>query len=347
VQRWQGLIHRYGDRMNIEGKHAPVSLCEGNTPLIPAEKLAALLCPGANLFLKFEGLNPTGSFKDRGMTSAITDARAKGACVSVCASTGNTAASAAAYSARADMKSVVIIPQGNVALGKLAGAISYGATIVEIEGSFDAALDLVRLLESQPSFAVVNSVSPARLEGQKTAAWEITEQLGFVPDALSLPVGNAGNISAYHLGFSEQGTGCPRFIGTQASGAAPLVLGHDVEHPETKATAIRIGKPARGEQALRAIAESNGILDSATDDEIFAAYRQVSRTEGVFCEPSSAASLCGVAMAYAKNPSDFEGKTIVCILTGNGMKDPDSVFSAQPVIHKISPSVENLLQVLK
>lgn len=344
---WKGLIHQYGSRMSIDGISDPVTLHEGNTPLIPAPSLAAEICPGAELYLKYDGLNPTGSFKDRGMTTAITHAKAHGAVATVCASTGNTAASAAAYSARAGMKCLVIIPDGKIALGKLAGAIAYGATVVAIEGSFDDALNLVRELEDRVPIAVVNSVNPARLEGQKTAAWEVEEQLGRVPDWLTLPVGNAGNISAYWLGFTEAGGARPRLIGTQAAGAAPLVLGHLVEKPETKATAIRIGNPARGQQALDAIRESNGFILSATDDEIFDMYRLVAKLEGVFCEPSSAAGLAGLRKTYLKDPSAFEGKSIVCVLTGNGLKDPDSVFESEPEIIRIPGTIEALVRVAK
>ncbi|MBS1702642.1 MAG: threonine synthase [Armatimonadetes bacterium] len=344
---WQGLIHRYGPSLNIDGVDRPVSLHEGNTPLIPAPKLAEAICPGAEIFLKYEGLNPTGSFKDRGMTTAITHAQAQGAKAVVCASTGNTAASAAAYAARAGMKCLVIIPDGKIALGKLAGAIAYGATVVAIDGSFDDALNLVRDLESRIPIAVVNSVNPARLEGQKTAAWEVEDQLGRVPDWLSLPVGNAGNISAYWLGFIERGGARPRLLGTQAAGAAPLVLGHPVEKPETKATAIRIGKPARGDQALAAIRQSNGILLAASDEEIFDAYRLVSRLEGVFCEPSSAAGIAGLKRTYADHSDEFKGKQVVCVLTGNGLKDPDSVFEQETHLIRIPNDIESLVEVAR
>ena len=342
---WQGIIHRYRTSLKIDGLDSPVTLHEGDTPLIPAPRLAQEICPGASLFLKFEGLNPTGSFKDRGMTTAITHAKAKGTGVVVCASTGNTAASAAAYAARAGMKCLVIIPDGKIALGKLAGALAYGAKVVAIDGSFDDALDLVRDLGIRTPIAVVNSVNPARLEGQKTAAWEVTEQLGKVPDWLCLPVGNAGNISAYWQGFVEAGKAKPRMLGTQAAGAAPLVLGHDVPNPETKATAIRIGKPARGEQALAAIRESNGILLAATDEEIFEAYRMVAQLEGVFCEPSSAAGLAGMKKTFQEQPDTFRNQKVVCVLTGNGLKDPDSVFEHDaPVIH-IENNIEAFMEV--
>lgn len=345
MSNWQGLIHRYGKSLKIDGVDNPVTLHEGNTPLIPAPKLAATICPGVELFLKYEGLNPTGSFKDRGMTAAITHAKAASAKAVICASTGNTAASAAAYAARANMQCLVIIPDGKIALGKLAGSVIYGAKVVAIQGSFDDALNLVRELETRVPIAVVNSVNPARLEGQKTAAWEVEEQLGRVPDWLSLPVGNAGNITAYWMGFTERNGNRPRLLGTQAAGAAPLVLGHDVSDPETKATAIRIGKPARGDQALAAIKESNGVLLAASDDEIFEAYRLVARLEGVFCEPSSAAGIAGLRKAYQKSPDEFKGKQVVCVLTGNGLKDPDSVFEQEPDTIRIPCDIEALVEV--
>jgi threonine synthase len=347
---WQGLIHRYSQRMKISLAGGVVTLHEGNTPLIPAPKLAEWACPGADLYLKYEGLNPTGSFKDRGMTAAITHAKAEGAETVICASTGNTAASAAAYAARAGMKCAVLIPDGKIAFGKLAGAIAYGAHTVAISGSFDDALKLVQQIGEVTPIAVVNSVNPARLEGQKTAAWELCEQMGSAPDWLCLPVGNAGNISAYWLGFTECGD-CPclkkpQLLGCQAAGAAPLLLGHVVEKPETRATAIRIGNPARGDQALAAIKESDGRLLAATDEEIFEAYHQVARREGVFCEPSSAAGIAGLKKQFSTEPDAFVGRRIVCVLTGNGLKDPDSVFDGEPPVTRIDADLESLKRVL-
>ena len=363
---YRGLIHRFGYRLDIQGKDSPVTLHEGNTPLIEVPRLADRLVPGGRLFVKYEGLNPTGSFKDRGMTTAMTQAVHEGAQAVICASTGNTAASAAAYAARAGLTCAVLIPSGNVALGKLAGALAYGAKVISIEGSFDDGLRIVRELGGVKGLAVVNSVNPARLQGQKTAAWEVCDQLGDFPDWLCLPVGNAGNISAYWMGFQEcregkcGGLDCqacgrlraperplPRLLGAQAAGAAPLVKGHPILKPETKATAIRIGNPARGAQALQAIAESNGHLCAVTDDEIFKAYGKVAKAEGIFCEPSSAAGIAGLRQAVEQGTIDPKGKTFVCVLTGHGMKDPDSVLSSGAPIFKAPASVEAVLQEIQ
>ncbi len=339
---YRGLLHRYGDRLDVTRAVPPVTLHEGATPLIPAPRLAEAIAPGAELFLKYEGLNPTGSFKDRGMTAAVTQAVAEGAQNVICASTGNTAASAAAYAARAGLGCVVLIPDGKIAMGKLAGAIAYGARVVAIEGSFDDGLRLVRELSADGSIALVNSVNPARLQGQKTAAWEVSEVLDGPPDWLCLPVGNAGNISAYWLGFTEAGEK-PRLLGTQAAGAAPLVHGNPVPFPDTACTAIRIGNPARGDQALDAIRESDGLIDSATDDEIFDLYRMVAKLEGVFCEPSSAAGLAGLRKAVAQGKLDPKGKRIVAVLTGHGLKDPDSVVKGVDLPSPVSATLDALM----
>ncbi|CAN5636823.1 threonine synthase [soil metagenome] len=351
-----GLIERYGPYLEIDGKDRPVSLHEGATPLIEAPRLAEWVAPGARLFLKYEGLNPTGSFKDRGMVTAVTHARANGAESVVCASTGNTAASAAAYAARAGMRCIVLIPDGKIALGKLAGSIAYGAQVVAIDGNFDDALKLVRELADQTPIALVNSVNPARLQGQQTAAWEVIEDLGQSPDWLCLPVGNAGNISAYWMGFSgpfaplgERGRGegrLPRLLGAQAAGAAPLLAGHPIADPETKATAIRIGNPARWHQALDALKESCGHLTSVTDEEIFDAYREVARREGVFCEPSSAAGIAGLRKAVLSGEVQPEGQTIVCVLTGHGLKDPASATEDAPPIKKITGTLNALMEAV-
>ncbi len=354
---WKGIIHAYGDRMNISKSVAPVTLFEGNTPLIPLSKLAARIAPGAELYAKFEGLNPTGSFKDRGMTTAITQSVADGAQTVICASTGNTAAAAAAYAARAGQTCVVLIPDGKIALGKLAGAIAYGARVIAIDGSFDAALRMVREVSDRAPIALVNSVNPARLEGQKTAAWEVCEQLGGFPDWLCLPVGNAGNISSYWMGFSECPGPCrcevcprpsrkPQLLGAQAAGASPLVTGLPCPNPETRATAIRIGAPARADQALTAIRESNGQMLAVTDEEIFRAYHLVAETEGVFCEPSSAAGLAGLHQAVQNGTINPEGKRIVCVLTGHGLKDPDSAVAEGADIQKVEANVDALLRGL-
>lgn len=342
---WGGLIARYGDRMAISKAVAPVTLHEGNTPLIPAPRLGAEI--GVELYLKYEGLNPTGSFKDRGMTTAMTQAVADGAKTVICASTGNTAASAAAYAARAGLQCAVLIPDGKIALGKLAGALAYGARVIAIQGSFDDALRMVREAADQAPIALVNSVNPARLEGQKTAAWEVKEQLGATPDWLCLPVGNAGNISAYWLGFCEDEGAKPRLLGAQAAGAAPIVLGHVVENPETMATAIRIGNPARWKQAEAAVSESNGHILAVTDDEIFAAYRKLATTEGVFCEPSSAAGVAGLIKRSKETPNEFHGQKVVCVLTGHGLKDPDSAVKGIAAPETIESNVDALLKCLE
>lgn len=342
---WQGLIAKYGDRMAIARNVPPVTLLEGNTPLIPAPRLASMIAPGAELYLKYEGLNPTGSFKDRGMTGAITQAVADGAKTVICASTGNTAASAAAYAARAGLRCIVLIPDGKIALGKLAGSLAYGAEVVAIDGSFDEALRMVIEISERTPIVLVNNVNPARLEGQKTAAWEVSEQLGSAPDWLCLPVGNAGNITAYWMGF-RQASESPRLLGVQAAGAAPLVTGVRVDKPETKATAIRIGNPIRWQQALAALKESCGHVLAATDEEIFEAYHLVARTEGVFCEPSSAASLAGLKKAVANGTVEAEGKRIVCVLTGHGLKDADSAVADAPAPARIAARTEDLGRLL-
>lgn len=348
-----GLVARYGDRMRIEGIDDPVSIEEGSTPLIPAPRLAeALGTPTTRLFLKFEGLNPTGSFKDRGMTSAITDARAKGAKTVICASTGNTAASAAAYAARAGMECLVLVPEGKVALGKLAGAIAYGAKVVTIRGSFDDGLRMVRQAPDHAPVTVVNSVNPARMEGQKTGAFEICEELGDAPDWHCLPVGNAGNISAYWQGYCEQyaeglATKKPRILGVQAEGAAPIVRGHVVENPETVATAIRIGNPARWKQAEAARDESGGFITMVPDEEILHWYRAVARLEGVFCEPSCAAPLAGIARGVREGWLDMRDQSAVVVLTGHGMKDPDQAVAIPFEQHTIDATMDALLEVMR
>lgn len=348
---WPGVVERYRDRLEIDRGAPAVTLLEGNTPLIPAPRLAATIAPGARLFLKYEGLNPTGSFKDRGMTAAITQAAAGGARAVICASTGNTAASAAAYAARAGMTCAVVVPRGKVAAGKLAGAVAYGARLVTVEGSFDDALRMVREACEQAPIALVNSVNPARIQGQKTAAFEVIAALGDAPDWLCLPVGNAGNITAYWLGFREahargEATLRPRLMGVQAAGAAPLVLGHVVARPETLASAIRIGNPARGDEALAALRESDGAILAVPDEAILEAYRAVAHTEGVFCEPSSAAGIAGLAARVRAGELDPEGRTIVCVLTGHGLKDPDTALAGAHERPPIAPECAALLNAL-
>jgi len=329
----QGVLARYGPLLDLPGHTRPVTLLEGNTPLIPLPRLAERLGGGCELYAKYEGLNPTGSFKDRGMTAAISEAAGRGVNAVICASTGNTAASAAAYAARAGMRSIVLIPQGKVAAGKLAGAVAYGAQVLQVLGSFDDALALVVQISQNHPIALVNSLNPYRLEGQKTAAFEICDELGAAPDLLCLPVGNAGNISAYWMGFKQynnlKNTGLPMLLGVQAAGAAPLVLGHPVEKPETLATAIRIGRPARGEQALQAAEESGGRIIAVSDDEILAMQRQLA-AEGVWVEPASAAGLAGLAAEILAGRLTGKPRRIVAVCTGHGLKDPDIITSRMP-----------------
>jgi threonine synthase len=322
------VLERFGPLLSLPAHTRIVSIHEGNTPLIPVPRLAQALGRGFELFVKFEGLNPTGSFKDRGMTAAVSEAFGRGVQAVICASTGNTAASAAAYAARAGLKAIVLIPEGKVAAGKLAGAVAYGAQVVQVQGSFDDALALVVEITNSRPIALVNSINPYRIEGQKTGAFEICDALGSAPDWMCLPVGNAGNISAYWLGYTQydeiKGTGRPRLLGVQAAGAAPLVLGHPVDHPETIATAIRIGRPARGEQALQAAEESGGRIIAATDSAILAMQKRLA-AEGIWVEPASAAGLAGLAAEIDAGRLDPHGKRIVAVCTGHGLKDPDIV----------------------
>jgi len=298
------------------------------------------------MWVKYEGLNPTGSFKDRGMTAAISEAAGRGVKTVICASTGNTAASAAAYAARAGMQAVVIIPQGKVAAGKLAGAVAYGARVIQITGSFDDALALVVQISERHPIALVNSLNPYRLEGQKTSAFEICDTLGSAPDWLCLPVGNAGNITAYWMGFRQyheiRQSGLPQILGVQALGSAPLVLGHAVDHPETVATAIRIGRPARGEQALEAAEQSGGQMIAVSDDEILAMQRRLAQN-GVWVEPASAAGAAGLAHQIAAGVLDVRGKRVVIICTGHGMKDPEIIAHSMP-LPQVLPAEYHLLE---
>ncbi len=325
---YHGILHRYWGLLDLPDHTQPVSLLEGNTPLIPAPRLAQKMGGGFELYVKFEGLNPTGSFKDRGMTAAISEAAGRGVHTVICASTGNTAASAAAYAARAGMRAVVLIPQGKVAAGKLAGAAAYGAQIIQVQGSFDDALSMVVAISQKLPIALVNSLNPFRLEGQKTAAFEICDTLGNSPDWLCLPVGNAGNITAYWMGFRQyhhlKSAGLPRILGAQAAGAAPLVLGHPVEHPETVATAIRIGRPARGEQALQAIEQSQGRILAVSDEAILAMQQRLAG-EGIWVEPASAAGLAGLDVEIKAGRLDPSGLRIVAVCTGHGLKDPEII----------------------
>jgi len=327
-----GLIERYRDRLPVTDATPVVSLGEGSTPLVPAPRLSALT--GLDVHLKYEGLNPTGSFKDRGMTVAVSMAAAHGAKAVICASTGNTSASAAAYAARAGLTCAVLVPRGKIALGKLAQALVHGARLLQVDGNFDDCLELARKLAADHPVALVNSVNPDRLEGQKTAAFEIVEALDGELDALCIPVGNAGNITAYWRGFKEAGTR-PRMYGFQAEGAAPLVLGAPVEHPETVASAIRIGNPARWEEAMDATTSSGGAVRAVSDAQILEAYRLLAAGEGIFCEPASAASVAGL---LAHGPRD--GSRIVCVLTGHGLKDPDTALEQARGVVACDPELD-------
>jgi threonine synthase len=339
----QGVIDRYRDRLPVTVQTPVVSLLEGSTPLLEAPGLARELCDGRlRIYLKVEGLNPTGSFKDRGMTLALSRAVERGARAVICASTGNTAASAAAYAARAGIRCAVLLPHGMTAIGKLGQALMHGASVVAIRGNFDDALCMVRQISETQPVALVNSVNPDRIEGQKTAAFEICDELGAAPAYHVIPVGNAGNITAYWKGYREyQASGLvatrPRMLGFQAAGAAPIAEGHVFERPETIATAIRIGNPASWRQAEAARDESGGVIDKVTDGEILDAYRLLARVEGVFCEPASAATVAGLVKLCRENY--FEGvaapdNVVVCTLTGHGLKDPDTALSSgcEPVV---------------
>lgn len=334
-RRWPGLIEAYRDRLSVGDDWTPVTLLEGGTPLIHAKRLSEFT--GCTVHLKVEGLNPTGSFKDRGMTVAVTESAASGKQAVLCASTGNTSASAAAYAARAGITCAVLIPQGKIAMGKLAQAVMHGAKIIQIDGNFDDCLELARKLTADfPTVALVNSVNPYRIEGQKTAAFEIVDVLGTAPDIHALPVGNAGNITAYWKGYSEYhrdglSDRLPRMLGTQAAGAAPLVTGEPVKNPETIATAIRIGAPASWASAVEAQQQSDGRFLAATDEEILAAYHLVARTEGVFVEPASAASIAGL-LKSVEDGWVAKGSTVVCTVTGNGLKDPDTALKGMPTV---------------
>ncbi|MBX6394872.1 MAG: threonine synthase [Alicyclobacillaceae bacterium] len=335
---WRGIVEEYREFLPVRSDTEPVSLREGNTPLIYARKLSERT--GLEVWLKYEGLNPTGSFKDRGMAMAVTKAKEDGARVLICASTGNTSASAAAYAARAGMRAVVIIPDGKIAQGKLAQAYMYGAQVIAIRGNFDEALAIVRQIAENHPVTLVNSVNPYRIEGQKTAAFEICDDLGEAPDVLAIPVGNAGNITAYWKGFVEyhlhrRTRQRPRMLGFEAEGAAAIVQGRPIPNPETIATAIRIGNPASWQGAVQAVEQSGGAMDFVTDEEILEAYRLIAQ-EGVFCEPASAASVAGLLKARAQGKV-AAGLTAVCVLTGNGLKDPDTALLHGP--GRLKPAV--------
>jgi len=325
---WPGLIEAYRPLLPVTAATPVVTLREGNTPLIPLDSISREIGRGVRAYAKFDGLNPTGSFKDRGMTMAISKAKEAGAEVAICASTGNTSAAAAAYARRAGMKAAVLIPDGYVALGKLAQALMYGAEVIAIDGNFDACLRIVRAMSERYPVTLVNSVNPYRLEGQKTGAFEVVDELGTAPDWLCIPVGNAGNITAYWMGFCQyrqcgRSDHLPRMMGFQAAGSAPIVAGVPVSDPQTVATAIRIGNPANWERALAVRDASWGEFNAVTDEEILHAYRLLG-AEGVFCEPASAASVAGLLQVRARVPDEA---TVVCVVTGNGLKDPDSAIA--------------------
>jgi threonine synthase len=336
AHQWRGLIEEYRDRLPVSSATPVVTLCEGGTPLVYACTLSEMT--GCQVWLKFEGANPTGSFKDRGMTMAISKAAEDGAKAVICASTGNTSASAAAYAVKAGMVCAVLVPQGKIAMGKLAQAVVHGAVLLQVEGNFDDCLLVARQLSDTYPVALVNSVNPVRIEGQKTASFEIVDLLGRAPDIHCLPVGNAGNITAYWRGYTEYqrdgiSASSPRMWGFQAAGAAPLVIGAPVLNPETIATAIRIGNPASWDNAIAARDESGGLIDSVTDDEILAAYRLLAAKEGLFCEPASAAGVAGLLKHHAAGRLD-PGQVVVCTLTGNGLKDPQWALegASDPVV---------------
>ena len=350
MNRWRGLIEEYRKFLPVTERTPVITLGEGNTPLIRAARLAKKIAPGIDLYLKFEGANPTGSFKDRGMTMAISKAVEAGARAVICASTGNTSASAAAYGARAGLAVYVLIPAGKIAMGKLSQAMMHQATVIQIDGNFDQALSIVKDLSATYHIELVNSLNPYRIEGQKTAAMEVCDQLGDAPAVHALPVGNAGNITAYWKGYQEyrsanQTTRLPRMVGFQAAGAAPIVLGRIVENPQTVATAIRIGNPASWQAAVKAMKESSGLIDSVTDEEILQAYSAVAATEGVFCEPASAASVAGI-MKLSRQGGLREGETVVCTLTGHGLKDADTAISVSAKPKTVQATREDVARLL-
>jgi len=337
---WRGVIEEYRQWLPVDAGTPVITLGEGGTPLLPAPRLSALT--GCEVFVKVEGMNPTGSFKDRGMTTAISLAKQAGAEAVVCASTGNTSSSAAAYAVRGGLKPVVLVPAGKIALGKLAQALAHGATQLPVEGNFDDCLRLARELAAKYPVALVNSVNPVRLQGQKTAAFEVVDVLGDAPDIHALPVGNAGNISAYWLGYQEyakegQVSRTPRMFGFQAAGAAPLVHGAPVEFPDTIATAIRIGNPASWDLAVAAREDSTGLIEAVTDEEILAAHRVLSAEEGVFVEPASAAGVAGI-LKMARAGRLEAGKRIVVTVTGHGLKDPEWAVKAAPPLPEAVPA---------
>jgi threonine synthase len=351
MEPWHGLIEHYRDFLPVSDKTPVISLLEGNTPLIKASHIDDLIQEKITLYFKYEGANPSGSFKDRGMTMAISKAAEENANAVICASTGNTSAAAAAYAARAGISTVVLIPEGKIAMGKLAQAMIHGALVLQIDGNFDEALNIVKELVEKHPITLVNSINPFRIDGQKTAAFEVCDQLGKVPVYHALPVGNAGNITAYWKGYNEYKNAgridsLPKMLGFQAAGAAPIVNGAPVKNPETVATAIRIGNPASWKGAEDARDESGGVIDSVTDEEILDAYKFIAVKEGIFCEPASAASLAGV-IKLAKQNFFKDGDTVVCTLTGNGLKDPDNAIKLSKPPTRIKADITAIEDLLR
>ncbi len=348
---WPGLIRKYGEYLPVSVHTPIVTLLEGNTPLIPLDNLRARLGLSQRIYAKYEGLNPTGSFKDRGMTMAISKAKEEGSQAVMCASTGNTSASAAAYAALAGMRCIVLIPNGNIALGKLSQAMIHGAKVLAVEGNFDDALRFVREITAKYPITLVNSLNPYRIEGQKTASFEIIDLLGDAPTYHVLPVGNAGNITAYWKGYKEyaalgKATHAPRMLGFQASGSAPIVLGHPVDDPHTIATAIKIGNPASWSSAVAARDESGGLIDMVTDEEILAAQKLLAGTEGVFVEPASAASIAGVIKLTARGFFPADDGIIVCTVTGHGLKDPDTAIKQADPITVVPAEMAAIMKII-
>ena len=345
---YQGLIKKYEKYLPVTKNTPYVTLLEGNTPLIKSINLSEKL--GLNIYFKYDGLNPTGSFKDRGMVMAVAKAIEDGSKAIICASTGNTSAAAAAFAARYNLKCYVLIPDGNIAMGKLAQALMYGAKVISIEGNFDEALDIVRDISNTEDITLVNSVNPYRLQGQKTAAFEVCDDLGKSPDYLAIPIGNAGNISAYWMGFKEYKedgkiNNLPTLLGFQAAGAAPMVSGQVVKNPETIATAIRIGNPASLDKAKKALEESNGQVNAVTDEEILKAYKMLAENEGIFAEPASCTTLAGILKL--KEQDYFKGgENVVRVLTGNGLKDPKTSLTQIPTPDKIKATKEAVLKAI-
>ena len=349
-KHWPGIIGAYKDFLPISNKTPIITLQEGATPLLPVKTISKLIGKNVNVYVKYDGLNPTGSFKDRGMTMAISKAKETGCEAVICASTGNTSASAAAYAKRGNMRAFVLIPDGYVAQGKLAQALVYGAEIISIKGNFDQALDIVQEISKKYPITLVNSVNPYRLEGQKTAAFEIIETLGDAPDWLCIPMGNAGNITAYWMGFNEyyknnKSTKLPKMMGFQAYNSAPLVFNKKINNPDTIATAIRIGNPVNKEKAINVKKMSNGKFNAVTDEEIIEAYKILGKEEGIFCEPASATSVAGLLKIKEEIPENIN---IVCVLTGNGLKDPNcAIENNDAIFHsRLDPEISTVAKAM-